>query len=841
MLIAAFTLAAGAANTYVPDSAGRATAWKRASQMLNICWTPKDTIPSMIETKVGLNGYKPDTLYRGLPYSQVRELNKYVGYDVSFTTYLTAVNNPYSMLYTEIVSEKRNRSAYGTMYHGGVAAPYMGVDCSCFVGWALGFPLPYKTFQYNSLNEVGFLDLIVPRGEPYATKESLDTLQPMDILWKTDHVILISDVIRNAAGTIDSIQLSQSTTNGMHALTITERKSFDEFYEYFHGLQISAEGCIYRYPHLAADTIYTPSPAVFVDGETSVPYNFNNDICNYRGDSCSYRLGEMIMVNYNLKEVKPWKAVRLCDEHDKEIATVEVDTAKHFLDLTPYVYAQGKYKACMVGDAGEVSRYTYFEVLDPEVRIVNEDGTRYLTFSTDCGTPIYAESCGSTWSPIRTPTFTEEEQRSGKIELGKVVYPKDMSNKHVFVKVHYQGEYGRVISAPFHITGDALLNAQGARPIGALYLGVSEQGTRASAKNYLVLPEGLGEVTFPNYSIGAEQYSWQAMGTTIYGPTSTPDDLTLGLIGDTAGAVMPMPLVCADTLSYALADSVISTHGSISDAHHTYYLGNHIPMRTPFTDSTFAFNPGNTYWSNILRPYRPVTVKGFAEYFRQPLRAYQLKDVNVLIYVADDEPFSLAPLQLRICAATSNYDGSMLKASPEPLAVWTMPDTTRFVTSSQFDATGAHYVLHFTGDTLKVDEPIVLELVLDETSKETAQFTVCSTQQEEMSPLCEQSAFVLVASNETEFLYPAYKSTKQRKSAVVCGIPVDSTYTRTRSLCFYVNIAYDKSKSAITDVQADEPAGTGKATRYFDLYGREVAPDAKGIVITDDHRKLLNR
>ena len=114
----------------IPDNRGMRNAMRKAKQLSNIQWTPLADIPAN-DGYVFANG----TTYTGMPYSSVKECMKFVGKDVSFRTFMTAVHNPYSLLYTENVSAENSQSGYGFEYHGENCASYYGDVCSSLDGY----------------------------------------------------------------------------------------------------------------------------------------------------------------------------------------------------------------------------------------------------------------------------------------------------------------------------------------------------------------------------------------------------------------------------------------------------------------------------------------------------------------------------------------------------------------------------------------------------------------------------------------------------------------------------------------------------------------------------------
>ena len=89
-----------------PRSIGVENALKRARQMLDIRWIPVQRFPSGISSaepagtpKIRRDfNYAPWRPQTGMAYSSVRRNEKYVGYNVSIETFMTALYNPKSVL-----------------------------------------------------------------------------------------------------------------------------------------------------------------------------------------------------------------------------------------------------------------------------------------------------------------------------------------------------------------------------------------------------------------------------------------------------------------------------------------------------------------------------------------------------------------------------------------------------------------------------------------------------------------------------------------------------------------------------------------------------------------------
>ena len=91
-------LAAQAESTLPKDtlSAWREKSVEYARIMSRVTWTP------VAEGMPRRGGYfTPGKEYTGVPYSSVRHVGRYIGFDIFLKTFLAAVENPESVLYTE--------------------------------------------------------------------------------------------------------------------------------------------------------------------------------------------------------------------------------------------------------------------------------------------------------------------------------------------------------------------------------------------------------------------------------------------------------------------------------------------------------------------------------------------------------------------------------------------------------------------------------------------------------------------------------------------------------------------------------------------------------------------
>ncbi len=108
----------------VRDSdAWQAQAVEHARLLSQVRWTPvANTLPNR---KGGFFEAGKENI--GVPYSSVRSEGRYIGFDIGLRTFLAAVENPRSVLYTENLTGKVSN-----------AAAYYGAVCSSYTSYALG-------------------------------------------------------------------------------------------------------------------------------------------------------------------------------------------------------------------------------------------------------------------------------------------------------------------------------------------------------------------------------------------------------------------------------------------------------------------------------------------------------------------------------------------------------------------------------------------------------------------------------------------------------------------------------------------------------------------------------
>ena len=153
--------------------------------MSRVKWTP--VAGSMPKRKGGY--FEEGTVYTGVPYSSVNTVGRSIGFDIYLKTFLAAVENPQSVLYTENLRGKvRN------------AAPYYGMVCSKFTSYALQCALPYRSTDHDAEYRNGVV-LVDPQSTQGAEPGDFIKQVPSK-LFRGSHVELVTAVERDGENVI---------------------------------------------------------------------------------------------------------------------------------------------------------------------------------------------------------------------------------------------------------------------------------------------------------------------------------------------------------------------------------------------------------------------------------------------------------------------------------------------------------------------------------------------------------------------------------------------------------------------------------------------------------------
>ena len=258
----------------VPSSEGVKNGLKRAKRLVEAAYTPVKQLPIIIYSvadgvrtyhETVSNAYLP---LKGLPYSSVRRVEKYIGFNVSFETFYSALSNPNSVIYTKpIHADNQNVHCH------------YGIVCSCFVSEVLDLPYRTPCIRFPEIPGMQVIDT-----------SAFENLQLLDIVLNVkQHIAIITDIERDETGKVQFITVSESVLPFCRAVRYTP----EEFTHYW----LDNGYKIYRYPDLDRITYESdPFMPIPVDGPVETPF-INRTLMTDYGNKANYRLGEAVEIS----------------------------------------------------------------------------------------------------------------------------------------------------------------------------------------------------------------------------------------------------------------------------------------------------------------------------------------------------------------------------------------------------------------------------------------------------------------------------------------------------------------------------------------------------------------
>ena len=383
---------------------GAINAVKKAYQLTDITFTPLLSIAYNVGT------YLPDTTYKGMIYSSVKETGTYVGSNVSFHTFMTAIHNPRSRIYTDRVDE--------SPYHGKNCRSYYGTVCSDLVSYALG--VNYGSYDFVASDEMEELDY-----------SNVDGFHIADVLWRSGHVAFITDIVRNQNDSVVSIEVSEALQNGCKKRSVTRSVYESRIAPSFQK--------VFRYKHLDKNVGYEPvAEFVPVFDETGVKFEYNDGLCADKGDRSCYFVGEDVVLNI----LSPGDTLELY-KNGMFMSSICIESED--IRLTDLDY--GLYQARVI-QSDRYSDYTSWIMVDCAIEPSKDE--MLISFSSENSRPVSISFCDQTgsrkypYTDILSRNFTEEE-----VTLGSIWIPHDKvkSDKQYF-KITFETEFGKISTTP---------------------------------------------------------------------------------------------------------------------------------------------------------------------------------------------------------------------------------------------------------------------------------------------------------------------------------------------------------------------------------------------------------
>lgn len=386
----------------------------RARMLSQVKWSPvADTMPN----RSG-GFFKKGVEYTGVPYSSVKAEGRYIGFDIGLRTFLAAVENPLSVLYTESLAGKVANAAavYGTV-------------CSSYTSYALGCAIPEVSRRQGP---------DVSKGVVLVSPQSAQAAQVGDVIYTPhiteisgSHVEIITAVTRDDNGRVISVRVEESRPP---TTKTTERRAVD-----FDKHLAARNKQLFRVTNLdtwrgqnRAESLRFPNY-----GADAILPKINRALLLDLGDWVPYQKGHPVKFNVMDRDALGVKtlAVRRGNQGVEEITLTGPGVVERAFP------ACGDYSAHVIRPDGSASADCEFAVCDLSLRLpatsVALSEPWSVGFSSENMDVIALYLSSESDSYGRHSLFVSEEQR----RLGSFTVPAGLLKKAGMLQVWLIGEH----------------------------------------------------------------------------------------------------------------------------------------------------------------------------------------------------------------------------------------------------------------------------------------------------------------------------------------------------------------------------------------------------------------
>lgn len=399
----------------VDSSNWQAKSIEYARIMSRVKWTP------VAEGMPKRGGYfEAGKEYTGVPYSSVKHVGRYIGFDIYLKTFLAAVENPESVLYTEnLLGEVSN------------AECYYGKVCSSYTSYALQCGIWYV----SKVHGPGFREGV--------TIVEPQTARPGDIIYTPpakknggSHVELVTEIVRDKDGAVTHVRVEESRPQ----TTSNTLRTIEAFKDH-----LSARNReLYRITDLDAWRGGNKAESFLFPNyrDDSASPRINRVLLLDRGDWVPYYKGQAVKINIMDRDDQGVQSLVI--ERDGKIVEEIKQPGKGVIERT-FEHC-GDYTAHCVMKDGSQSQACEFAVCDLDFQLPATKVTRgkdwTLDLQSDNMNPIivYFKNTASGYDEHNV-FITDTDRKAGKVTIPAGVIEK--ANK---MQVWLIGEnrYGRL-------------------------------------------------------------------------------------------------------------------------------------------------------------------------------------------------------------------------------------------------------------------------------------------------------------------------------------------------------------------------------------------------------------
>ena len=376
----------------------------RARQLSDFSFTPVEDIPNFTKDYIANSKkkgvYKAGVEYNGIPYSSTEYNDKFITENVSFETFLSALANPDSVIYTK------------NLYNASNASTYYGMVCNTLVRYCLGIE-----FRCNTANwyKIPGMTKVAEAG-----RYTVDDIELCDVLHiynsSSNHVAIITGILRDESGSIVQIEV----TDQVNATTRRRINTLEDFEAW------RTKYSLGRYENIEA----IPE---FDEEENDILYNSGIEKTSPKiavdyGNKSNYFYGETTVIS-SFAEGENTVQIYRGEELIEEISVNGYTKSERILD--------GGYYTVRLKDT---EYFTEFCVVKPEISHTVENGV--ITITANPGDEeseiIHMEfrSAGTVIAGLSAMIeLTEEECRTG-------VFSRKIPASSFTYKISFRNRYG---------------------------------------------------------------------------------------------------------------------------------------------------------------------------------------------------------------------------------------------------------------------------------------------------------------------------------------------------------------------------------------------------------------
>lgn len=383
-----------------PDTDYQSWAIARARQLTEFTFTPLRDIPTVTSDGKAHDVFEAGKAYKGFPYSSTERNDKFICENVSFETFLSALSNPDSVLYTK------------DMYHGNNASTYYGIVCNGLVRYCLG--IKYRCNTQNWYKIPG-MNKVAEKGE-----YTVDDLELCDVLHAhgngVNHVAMITGILRDESGKIVKVEV----TDAIMPTCRRRLNSVEDFNAWIEKYSLCRYDNMDSVPELDEDD----DRILFESGIDKMAPKIAVDY----GDKSNYMIGDKTVISSFAVGENTVQIFR-----DGEL--IEEISVNGYKKLTRKLEG-GYYVVKLAG----TEHQTEFAVCDPNITHTYEDGV--ITIYADSGDPqskvIHMEfrRKGTVTASLDKMVELTDEEKAGGIIVRKVP-----STSKTY-KVSFENKYG---------------------------------------------------------------------------------------------------------------------------------------------------------------------------------------------------------------------------------------------------------------------------------------------------------------------------------------------------------------------------------------------------------------